>query len=49
MAPGYVRALPLFHPKALFDKAGGNGDAVIHLLVFTQAGAAAELPFKQTQ
>ena len=36
-------------PKALFDEGGGKGDAAIRLFALTQAGAAAELPFKQSQ
>jgi len=36
-------------PKALFVNGGGKGDAAIRLFALTQAGAAAELPFKQSQ
>jgi hypothetical protein len=36
-------------PKALFDKGSGKGDAAIRLFALTQAGAAAELPFKQSK
>jgi hypothetical protein len=32
--------------KALFDKGDGKGDAAIRLFALTQAGVAAELPFK---
>ena len=35
--------------KALFDNRGGKGDAAVRLFALTQAGAAAELPFKQSQ
>jgi len=36
-------------PKALFVNGGGKGDAAIRLFALTQAGAAAELPFEQSQ
>ena len=36
-------------PKALFVNGGGKGDAAIRLFALTQADAAAELPFKQSQ
>ena len=36
-------------PKALFDNRGGKSDAAVRLFALTQAGAAAELPFKQSQ
>ena len=36
-------------PKALFDNRVGKSDAAVRLFALTQAGAAAELPFKQSQ
>ena len=36
-------------PKALFDKGGGKGDPAIRLFPLIQAGAAVELPSKQSQ
>ena len=43
--PGFFVVLP----KSLFDNRGGKSAAAVRLFALTQAGAAAELPFKQSQ